>query len=452
MEAILTGTLAGGREAAQIREYECVFIDARLPDGNGVSLAREIVRTSRRPFVVAMTTEDDIENLIAATSVGADAHLAKPVTGDEVDRLLAAVRRRAGNGSDSSHDPASVPFLGIVGRSKAMRDVYRFIGRTAATMLPVLIEGEGGTGKRLVARAIHEVSSQAIRTLQIVGLAGMPRDEVAAALRGEEGTPSSDPASRGSQQVDRGTLVLDGIEHLPLDLQSSLVSYLRDGASVRRPGATGPPRVRIVALTSADLPLLVAQSSFRADLYHELCAFRVRIPSLAERMEDVPLLADHFALRDGKQLRARAMRLSTAATQRLMKHVWPGNVRELENVIRSGVLAAVGQVIEETDFEPHLSTPLDRSTLLWERFLADSARSSFGTRGTLDQLVDMAQRIVIGEALSAAHGNQTRAADLLGIHRNGLRRRMERLGMIRPGGANSDSDPGEATTDKVASE
>jgi len=429
-------TLAEGRAALAAESFVCAFADIRLPDGSGLDLAGEIARLPERPLLVVMTAQDTVEHAIEAMRRGADEYLVKPFTVAHVQQLARNALERGRLAAAPALQPELAPF-GLVGTGAAMREVYKRIGRAASVDLPVLVEGESGTGKELVARAIHAFSGRSAGPFVAVNLAALPASLVESELYGhEKGAFTGASAARPGQfELARGgTLLLDEVGELPGELQPKLLRALQEGEIARVGGRAIRADVRVVAATNADLPTAVARGRFRADLYYRLRVFPIRLPPLREHPEDVPALAAHFLRRDGPRLRGRELRLSDDALELLQRHRWPGNVRELENVLRAAVVAAADLVVGAADLRPLLSSAADAGSQGWQEAFARAVRERLGVPGDVDSLRAEAERIVLSEALSRAGGNQVRAAALLGMHRNSLRRRMDELGLGRAAG------------------
>jgi two-component system nitrogen regulation response regulator GlnG len=435
LEAVGVESLAAARVALAAQSFACAFVDIRLPDGNGLDLATEISSRRDRPFLVVMTAQDTVENTIEAMRRGADEYLVKPFAMADVQQLARTALARAQ--TDIAPAPpaeAEAPF-GLIGRSLAMRDVYKRIGRAAPTELPVLIEGESGTGKELVARAIHGISNRSSGPFVAVNLAALPKELVESELYGhEKGAFTGASAGRPGQfeLADGGTLLLDEIGEMPLDLQPKLLRALQEG-EIARVGAGRAARVnvRVLAATNLDLARAVAAGRFRADLYYRLRVLPLRLPSLRERREDIPLLAEHFIRRDGPRLRGRDVQLGPGVIEALSRHTWPGNVRELENTLRAAMLESADASITLADLASVLAAP--SATGGWELGYAERVRAALGSEDAYSRLLAEAERVLLREALAKAGGNQVRAAASLGIHRNSLRRRLEELGMKSSG-------------------
>jgi two-component system nitrogen regulation response regulator GlnG len=432
LQVALAATLGEARAAVAQESFSCVFTDIRLPDGSGLDLVKELAGQLPRPTLVVMTAQDTVEHAIEAMKRGADEYLVKPFALADVQQVArGALERVRMQGPATREEPASAAF-GLVGRSAAMREVYKRIGRAAPTDLPVLIEGESGTGKELVARALHESSRRAGGPFVAVNLAAVPAALVESELYGHErGAFTGASAARAGQfeLAQGGTLLLDEIGELPLELQSKLLRALQEGEIARVGGRSSRVDVRVVAATNVDLARAMATGKFRADLYYRLRVLSLRLPPLRERREDVGILAEHFLRRDGPRLRGRTLTLSAGAKALLERHPWPGNVRELENVLRAAIVEASDGVLGAREVAAALGAPAEEAPGGWEGAWAAVVRSRLGTEGAHQRLLEDAERILLREALAKAAGNQVRAAASLGLHRNSLRRRMDELGL-----------------------
>jgi two-component system nitrogen regulation response regulator GlnG len=432
LQTLAVETMASARDVIGSKAFTCAFVDIRLPDGSGLDLATEIVGGKQRPFLVVMTAQDTVEHTIEAMRRGADEYLVKPFAVADIQQLARNSLERAKDDAPASVTGDQAGHFGLIGHSPSMREVYKRIGRSAPTELPVLIEGESGTGKELVARAIHATSPRAAAPFVAVNLAALPKELVESELYGHEKgafTGATAPKAGLFELADGGTILLDEIGEMPLKLQPKLLRALQEG-EIARVGAGRPSRVniRVVAATNLDLARAVAAGRFRADLYYRLRVLPLRLPPLRERREDIALLADHFVRRDGPRLRGKEMQLSSGAIDLLSQHSWPGNVRELENALRAAMVAASDNMVTAQDIAGVLAGTAS-APASWEHSYAERVRSSLGTSDAYDQLLKAAERIVLKEALAKSGGNQVKAASLLGIHRNSLRRRLDELGL-----------------------
>jgi len=430
-----------------------VLLDVRLPGDDGFKLLGELTQRSDSPFVVVMTAEDTMRSAVEAMKRGAADYLGKPFDLTRVERLVKDLaigpdaehgehagaeeraepsRRREGD-EEARGGPKdlSIPDM-LIGRSPAMVEVYKEIGRVARTEMTVLLMGESGTGKELVARAIHANSARARGPFVTVNMAAIPRDLMESELYGHEKGSFTGAVERRPgkfELANGGTLFLDEIGEMPVELQAKLLRVLQE-REVDRVGGTRPLSVdvRIVAATNADLARSVEEGRFRRDLYYRLAVVPIRLPPLREREGDVILLARYFIAKYGEQLKGRPLALSKDAEPLLLSHGWPGNVRELQNVIQRALLKLPG-------------ARLGAKELIG--LLPSTGASDRGLVGLVDQILDSPppesgrhaaalaaiEAPLIAGALARTKGNQLRAAELLGMNRNTLRERMRALGM-----------------------
>ncbi|HEY7725072.1 MAG TPA: sigma-54 dependent transcriptional regulator [Anaeromyxobacteraceae bacterium] len=419
--------------------YGLVLLDVRLPGDDGMKLLSEIAAGADAPFVVMMTAEDTMRAAVEAMKRGAADYVGKPFDLDRVERIVRdlalgppeAPEERAGAEPEARRGREAVPDL-LIGRSPAMVEVYKEIGRVARTEMTVLLTGESGTGKELVARAIHANSERARGPFVTVNMAAVPRDLIESELYGHEKGSFTGAVERRPgkfELADGGTLFLDEIGEMPVELQAKLLRVLQE-REVDRVGGTRPLAVdvRIVAATNADLHRAVEEGRFRRDLYYRLAVVPLRLPPLREREGDVVVLARHFAAKFGEQLRGRSVSLARDAEPLLRAHAWPGNVRELQNVLQRALLKLPGARLAARDLAGLLpgGAAQDRGLEgLVERILDGPAPEG----GRHDQAVASVERPLFSAALARTGGNQLRAAELLGMNRNTLRERMRALGM-----------------------
>jgi two-component system nitrogen regulation response regulator GlnG len=425
-----------------------VLLDVRLPGDDGFKLLSEIGGRADSPFVVVMTAEDTMRSAVEAMKRGAADYLGKPFDLARVERIvkdLAAAApeppeaEQAGPAPDRAEAGAeprryreiALPEI-LIGRSTAMIEVYKEIGRVARTEMTVLLTGESGTGKELVARAIHANSARARGPFITVNMAAIPKDLIESELYGHEKgsfTGAVDRRPGKFELASGGTLFLDEIGEMPIELQAKLLRVLQE-REVDRVGGSRPlpVDVRIVAATNADLARAVEEGRFRRDLYYRLAVVPVRLPPLREREGDVVLLARHFTAKYGEQLRGRAVSLTRDAEPLLLGHAWPGNVRELQNVIQRALLKLAGPRLAAKDLAGLLpaASGVERGIGGMVEALLDGkppegGRYQAGLRAVEGPL--------IAAALARTKGNQLRAAELLGMNRNTLRERMRALGM-----------------------
>ncbi|MDF1750646.1 MAG: nitrogen regulation protein NR(I) [Alphaproteobacteria bacterium] len=428
-------------------EGNLVVTDVVMPDGNGLDLIPQIRKIRPDLRVIAMSARNTLLTAVKATERGAFEYLPKPfdltVLVDTVGRALKSQVNVPGDvlPQDAEEEP-----LPLIGRSAAMQDVYRVIARLTGTDLSVLISGESGTGKELVARALHDFSRRKNGPFVAVNMAAIPRDLIESELFGHERGAFTGATQRKSgrfELAEGGTLFLDEIGDMPLEAQTRLLRVLQE-SEYTMVGGRNPIKtdVRIVTATHRDLRQLVSQGLFREDLYYRLNVVPIRLPPLRERREDVPDLVRHF-LANSAETGLPMKTLTEASMERLMRHRWPGNVRELENLVRRlGALYAqdrIDQEIIEAELgEAPSFTGSEGSQEPGSESLSDAVHrhltAYFDTHG--DQLpaaglhariLREIERPLIEISLQATRGNQVRTAELLGLNRNTLRKKIRDL-------------------------
>ncbi len=427
-----------------------VLLDVRLPGDDGFKLLGEIGGRTDSPFIVVMTAEDTMRSAVEAMKRGAADYLGKPFDLARVERLVkdlaqaqpdapehgvdgaASIEARIDpNAEPRRYKDIAIPET-LIGRSAAMIEVYKEIGRVARTEMTVLLMGESGTGKELVARAIHGNSTRARGPFVTVNMAAIPKDLIESELYGHEKGSFTGAVERRPGKFELatgGTLFLDEIGEMPLDLQAKLLRVLQE-REIDRVGGTRPlpVDVRIVAATNADLARSVEEGRFRRDLYYRLAVVPIRLPPLREREGDVILLARHFLAKYGEQLKGRPLTLAKDAEPLLVAHAWPGNVRELQNVIQRALLKLPGTRVAAKDLVGLLpaASVQDRGVAgLVEQLLDAPAPEGGRYQAGLAAI----EAPLIAAAIARTNGNQLRAAELLGMNRNTLRERMRALGM-----------------------
>ena len=426
-------------------EGDLVITDVLMPDGNGLDLIPQIRK--RRPDlrVIAMSAQNTLLTAVKAAERGAFEYIPKPFDLNElmstVDRALSERTAAPSHGANAPEMQENLP---LIGRSPAMQEIYRVLARLMSTDLTVLISGESGTGKELVARALHEYGKRRNGPFVAINMAAIPRELIESELFGHEKGAFTGANTRYAgrfEQADGGTLFLDEIGDMPIDAQTRLLRVLQEGEFTTVGGRT-PIRanVRIVAATHRDLGRLVSQGLFREDLYYRLNVVPLRLPPLRERADDIPDLVRHFLnLATAEGLPAKAV--DNAAMDRLRRHRWPGNVRELENVVRrfaalysqetitadvvEAEIAEVGPPggANGVDEEESLTDAVERHL----RAYFDAHEGELPASGLYDRVLREMERPLIRLSLAATRGNQVRAAQLLGLNRNTLRKKIRDL-------------------------
>ncbi len=418
-----------------------VLLDIRLPGDDGLSLLGEITARPHAPFVVMMTAEDTMRSAVEAMKRGAADYLGKPFDLERVERIVRDLavgpeepaEARTGREAPEEDDGGAELTISdlLIGRSPAMVEVFKEIGRVARTEMTALLMGESGTGKELVARAIHANSARSRGPFVTVNMAAVPRDLMESELYGHEKGSFTGAVERRPGKFELasgGTLVLDEIGEMPVELQAKLLRVLQE-REVDRVGGSRPlpVDVRIVAATNADLAQAVEEGRFRRDLYYRLAVVPLRLPPLRERQGDVILLARHFAAKYGEQLKGRRVTVAREAEALLLSHTWPGNVRELQNVLQRAILKIPGTRLSARDLAEMVPSSAPESGLsrLVDRILDGPPPAE----GRYASALASVEAPLFSGALLRTKGNQLRAAELLGMNRNTLRERMRALGM-----------------------
>jgi two-component system nitrogen regulation response regulator GlnG len=431
--------LAGG-------DFQIAFVDIRMPGLTGLELLDRLKAMGSQTAVVIITAQNTFENAVEAMRGGAFEYLVKPFGISDV-KALADKAMRTHQLRDEVRElrrevsDRLAPGDRIVGKNAAMLEIFKTIGRVAGRDVSVLIMGESGTGKELVARAIHAASPRSSGAFVPVNTAAIPRDLLESELFGHErGAFTGAMASRVGRfsEASGGTLFLDEIGDMPADLQAKLLRVLQDQV-VTPVGATRAEQidVRIIAATHRDLDALVAQGSFREDLLYRLRVMPIQLPALRERSEDVAVLAEHFIARYAEELAGGARFLTDSAIAFLSRYPWPGNVRELENAVKRALVLSTGEVLTRDDFaflERDPSEPGDAHSL--RRIVEMDVRGAIENRETGEiyrEWLERVERPLLETVLSHTDGNQIRAAALLGINRNTLRKKIAELGLVLPG-------------------
>ena len=382
--------------------------------------------------MIIMTAYSDLESAVAAFQGGAFEYLPKPF---DVDQAVELIRRALDESlHEGAAEEAETASPEILGQAPAMQEVFRAIGRLSTSTATVLITGESGTGKELVARALHRHSPRAAKPFIAINTAAMPKDLLESELFGHErGAFTGAQAMRRGrfEQAEGGTLFLDEIGDMAPDLQTRLLRVLSDG-NFYRVGGHQPLRanVRVIAATHQDLAARVRDGTFREDLYHRLNVIRLRLPSLRERREDVPLLARHFLAKSARDLGVEPKRLAEGAMNYLVAQDWQGNVRQLENVCHWLTVMAPGQTVDVGDLPPELREDVAAGTEAdWTAALQRHVEKSLmrGESNLMEKLSREFEKVLIARALVHTGGRRIEAANLLGIGRNTITRKIAEL-------------------------
>ncbi len=412
---------------------EVLVSDIRMPGRSGLELLNAVKQRHPAVPVIVMTAYSDLDSAVAAFQGGAYEYLPKPF---DIDQAVDLIRRAL---DESRRETQAVELISeakeILGQAPAMQEVFRAIGRLSQSGATVLITGESGTGKELVARALHRHSARAQKPFVAINTAAMPKDLLESELFGHErgSFTGAQQQRRGRfEQAEGGTLFLDEIGDMPAELQTRLLRVLSDGSYYRVGGHQQiKANVRVIAATHQNLEQRVREGTFREDLYHRLNVIRLRLPSLRERGEDIPLLARHFLASSAKQLGVDAKRLSDDTLEHLARLGFPGNVRQLENLCHWLTVMAPGQVVEVGDLPAEFRDPVPDTASDWLAGLEHEAekRLARGETGILDGLTRQFERALITRALARTGGRRIEAANLLGMGRNTITRKIQELGI-----------------------
>ncbi|RJG50560.1 nitrogen regulation protein NR(I) [Motilimonas pumila] len=424
-----------------IEQPEVIISDIRMPGIDGIDLLGRIQQEYPDLPVIIMTAHSDLDSAVNAYQAGAFEYLPKPF---DIDEAVALVERALAHARENSTqkraaEPTS-PAPEIIGEAPAMQEVFRAIGRLSRSSISVLINGQSGTGKELVAHALHKHSPRKQNPFIALNMAAIPKDLIESELFGHEKgafTGANSVRQGRFEQANGGTLFLDEIGDMPLDIQTRLLRVLADGQFYRVGGHSAVKvDVRIIAATHQDLEQKVAEGDFREDLFHRLNVIRIHIPALHERREDIVKLAQHFLASAAKELSVEVKSLHPDVQDYLSDLSWPGNVRQLENVCRWLTVMASGQEVLLSDLPPELTqlpaadhSASGESIESWQTLLKRWAEQELhqGKAEILNQAVPEFERILLDAALTYTHGHKQEAARLLGWGRNTLTRKLKEL-------------------------
>jgi two-component system nitrogen regulation response regulator GlnG len=417
-------------------EGDLVITDVMMPDENIFNVLPAIRRKRPKLPIIVMSAQNTLITAVNAAEMGVFDYIPKPF---DLDDLVSTAKRALARPADGDAAKAQARAvrderLPLIGRSAPMQEVYRTISRLVGADLTVLIQGESGSGKGLVARALHDLGRRRDGRFVTLNLGAVPRERVDGELFGQGGEDLGKLV-----EADGGTLFLDEIGDMPLDSQTRLLRVFDGAEPAINPRTGRPPDARVIAATNRDLRGLIAQGLFREDLYFRLNVAPIRLPPLRERLDDIPDLARAFLLRANRE-GLPSKTIQQTAIDRLKLHTWPGNVRELENLIRRICALYADESItariidnELADTEPTaVSEEPAQLAGLVERFLSTyfaSQADGVPPSGLYDRVLAEVERPLFELTLAATRGNQVRAAEVLGINRNTLRKRIQDLGI-----------------------
>jgi nitrogen regulation protein NR(I) len=425
---------------ARSHEFDLIIMDVRLPGMDGLKTFKAIREIEPLLPVIIMTAFGTTETAIEATKMGAFDYILKPFN---IPEMLALIEKAVEAGrfmrSRVELDPVPEADSGeaIIGRSRAMQEVYKAIGRTASTDATVLIRGESGTGKELVARALYQYSARSNKPFLVINCVAIPETLLESELFGYEKGAFTGAATRRVgriEQADGGTVFLDEIGDMPFAIQAKILRLLQE-RSIERLGGLEPipVDVRIIAATNHNLEAALSDGKFREDLYYRLKVVTISLPPLRDRKGDIPLLCEFFTRRYSKKMNVPDPGITSQALDMLCGYSWPGNVRELANAVQKALIfnrggpvsqediARVSEIVPDRKAEK-LELPED-AIRAWVRNLLSSQESDFNN---FDSAMEQFSTMLITEALNMSGGNRSRAAKLLGLSRPTLLAKIEK--------------------------
>jgi len=433
-------------ETFKTEKPEVIISDIRMHGMDGLALLAEIKQACPDLPVIIMTAHSDLDSAVSSIQGGAFEYIPKPF---EVDEAVSVVKRALANSQDRHQgltEQEDDPSNEMIGKAPAMQEVFRAIGRLSRSHVTVLINGQSGTGKELVAQALHQHSLRREFPFVALNMAAIPQDLIESELFGHEKgafTGANQVRIGRFEQANGGTLFLDEIGDMPAETQTRLLRVLSDGKFYRVGGHE--PRtanVRIIAATHQDLQSLVAENRFREDLFHRLNVIRLNLPNLEDRREDIPLLLAHFLKTAAQELGEESKIMLPETLDYLCSLPWPGNVRQLENFCRWITVMATGRDVHLSDLPPELrhteTQTVTNGTDQWHHLLGRWAETQLlandlGDAGLLGDALPLFERVLIDAALAHTAGRKRDAAILLGWGRNTLTRKMQELDMDSTG-------------------
>lgn len=434
-------------EKASAKDYSVILLDINMPGISGFDVLKELREKITESPIILITAQNTVSNAIESIQMGAYDYVAKPFDLDEVKTLVSRaiesykntkkLRKRKSDGPVES-----ISLDEIVGSSGEMLDIYKIIGRVANKDITVLITGESGTGKELITKAIHKNSLRKTGKIVSVNISAIPKELIESELFGyEKGAFTGAVSTKKGrfEEADRGTLHLDEIGELSFDLQSKLLRVLEE-KKIYRLGSENPVdvNVRIIASTNRDLSAEVKKGKFREDLYYRLNAITITLPPLRDRKEDIKTLINHFTKKYCQEHSLENKYFSDEAQKTLVEHNWPGNVRELENVIKKVLVLSPDRIIDnnilvneikfnQENSEKTESNEIDQTIKEQIHLLLEDVNES--SKDIYSSIINRFEKHLIDILLKKAGGNKKKAAEILGINRNTLSKKIKELGI-----------------------
>ena len=415
---------------------QAIISDIRMPGESGIDFLTKVKNKFPEIPIIIMTAYSDLDTAVTAFQKGAFEYIAKPFDISKVVNIIQQALEANNNKNLKGEELGDLPE--IIGQAKSMQDVFRAIGRLSQSNAMVLLNGESGSGKELVAKAIHKNSHRKESPFIAINTAAIPNDLLEAELFGfEKGAFTGANAQRKGkfEQADQGTLFLDEIGDMPIDLQTRLLRVLSEGQFYRVGGQDLiNVDVRVIAATHQDLETLVKSGQFREDLFHRLNVIRIKVPPLRERVEDIPLLSQYFLNKSANQLNVKLKSLSPEVIEYFKNLYWQGNVRQLENICHWLTVMAPGNVINVSDLPAELnSEPVSSGSTSsnWQENLGREVSKILltGEVNIFKDYTNIFEKELIIQALRYTNGRKVEAAKLLGIGRNTITRKIKELEM-----------------------
>ncbi len=424
-------------EALDSNTPKLIISDIRMPGMDGLAVLQQLQQTVSHVPVIIMTAHSDLDTTVASYQGGAFDYLPKPFDIDEAVALAQRGLLHAQQKLGPAHLKPSPTNTQIIGEAPAMQEVFRAIGRLSQSNMTVMINGASGTGKELIAQALHQHSPRADKPFIPLNMAAIQKDLIESELFGHEKGAFTGAVSQRKghfEQAHGGTLMLDEIGDMPAEAQTRLLRVLADGEFYRVGGHNlVKVDVRIIAATHQDLTKRVEQGLFREDLYHRLNVIRIPLPNLNQRREDIPALAQHFLVTSAKELGVDTKQLSKEAADHLQGLEWPGNVRQLENVCRWLSVMGSGNEILVSDLPPELHDQTDKPQVAqsWQDSLSKWTKKELllSQKPLLNTALPAFETVMIQAVLQHTGGRKREAAELLGWGRNTLTRKINELGL-----------------------
>jgi len=418
---------------------DLIITDVVMEDSNGLELLPLIQKNRPNLPVIVMSGLNNIKTAIDASANGAYEYFSKPFDLDSIlDVVVKAFNSEVKSIKKPDQENKLDDDISIIGRSPAMQEVYRVLAKVVASDLTVMIRGESGTGKELIARALHDYSPRKDKPFIAINMAAIPRELIESELFGYErgAFTGADKSSKGKFELaNEGTLFLDEIGDMPVEAQTRLLRVLQDGCFTSIGGKNNIyTNVRIVTATHRNLSDMISDGLFREDLYYRLNVVPIFVPPLRERQDDIPLLINHF-INNFSNIDTEKKSIDTDAMVKLKNYQWPGNVRELENLIKRIIILTPQEIIDLDTINLYLSkyetiNNINRSSSLGasvEKHLSqyfDLHKNELPATGLYDRIIHEVERPLIIKTLKLVKGNQLKAAELLGINRNTLRKKI----------------------------